>query len=157
MPAAGELPEELTALCRRNAVELSNTRWDFDVQRLVEAVEAAGVQPARHSAWRRLAQPVLGGEVSTVQPARPSTRRGIVLPVLGGAALLAALGLGYVALRPSPEVEPISAATPAPSAEELRHYLETHDWSVRAAARHYRRDRKQIYRWIHRYELERDL
>lgn len=34
MPDADELPEELRLLARRNAFELSDTRWDYDVGRL---------------------------------------------------------------------------------------------------------------------------
>jgi hypothetical protein len=35
MPSSEELPEALAALTRRNAIELSDTRWRFDVGRLV--------------------------------------------------------------------------------------------------------------------------
>ena len=38
MPDPRTLPEELRALTRRNALELSDTRWRYDVQRLLEAV-----------------------------------------------------------------------------------------------------------------------
>jgi hypothetical protein len=38
MPAAKELPEELHALCRRNAVELTDARWEYDVGRLTAAL-----------------------------------------------------------------------------------------------------------------------
>ena len=51
---------------------------------------------------------------------------------------------------------PIRAAAkpPAPDAEQLRSFLESNGWSVRGAARHYQRDRRQIYRWIERYGIE---
>jgi TIR domain len=39
MPRSEELPEDLSALARRNALELSDTRWDSDVERLVRAIE----------------------------------------------------------------------------------------------------------------------
>ncbi|MEN8175825.1 MAG: TIR domain-containing protein [Pseudomonadota bacterium] len=39
MPTADELPADLASLARRQAVELSNTRWDFDVNRLIETLE----------------------------------------------------------------------------------------------------------------------
>jgi hypothetical protein len=39
MPSARELPAELSTLTRRNALELSNTRWDYDVGRLIETIE----------------------------------------------------------------------------------------------------------------------
>ncbi len=34
MPDAEELPEDLCTLARRNAIELSDTRWDYDIGRL---------------------------------------------------------------------------------------------------------------------------
>jgi hypothetical protein len=46
MPAPASLPAELQPLTRHQAVEISDTRWDFDVQRLVTAIERVGVAPA---------------------------------------------------------------------------------------------------------------
>lgn len=46
MPAAEALPEELRPLTRHQAVEISDTRWDFDVQRLIAAIERVGVADA---------------------------------------------------------------------------------------------------------------
>jgi hypothetical protein len=69
MPAAGDLPEDLRALCRRNAIELSDKRWDYDVSQLVETLkkhlglptqpESSGPAPAKPQAaqvpwYRRL-------------------------------------------------------------------------------------------------------
>ena len=48
MPSAEELPDALDSLARRQAHEITDTRWDFDVGRLLDSIEAAGV--------RRLAQ-----------------------------------------------------------------------------------------------------
>jgi hypothetical protein len=50
MPTSAELPEELRPLARRHALELENSRWEYDVSRLVTAVEtlldpAASVGP----------------------------------------------------------------------------------------------------------------
>lgn len=41
MPAADELPEDLKPLARRNAIELTDSRWSQDVQRLVASLERA--------------------------------------------------------------------------------------------------------------------
>jgi hypothetical protein len=38
MPSPSELPEMLTQLARRNALEISDSRWDYDVTRLAEAL-----------------------------------------------------------------------------------------------------------------------
>lgn len=48
MPSAEQLPDALEPLSRRQAHEITDTRWDFDVGRLLDSIEAAGV--------RRLAQ-----------------------------------------------------------------------------------------------------
>jgi hypothetical protein len=39
MPRSTELPEPLRPLARRNAVELSDSRWDYDRERLFSALE----------------------------------------------------------------------------------------------------------------------
>lgn len=39
MPDAEELPASLVALGRRNAIEISDTRWDYDVEQLVKVLE----------------------------------------------------------------------------------------------------------------------
>ena len=41
MPAPEDLPPDLVDLAYRNAVELSDARWDADVRRLIEAIEHA--------------------------------------------------------------------------------------------------------------------
>jgi hypothetical protein len=40
MPAEDALPPELKPLARVQAVELSDTRWDYDVERVIAAIEA---------------------------------------------------------------------------------------------------------------------
>lgn len=46
MPATHDLPEDLRPLCRRNAVELTDKRWEYDVTQLEETLKKAlGVQP----------------------------------------------------------------------------------------------------------------
>ena len=45
-----ELPEDLRPLLRRNAFDLSDSRWDYDVQRLGDATaKLLGVDPGRRS------------------------------------------------------------------------------------------------------------
>ena len=41
MPASTDLPEPLAKLARLNAIEVSDTRWDFDVGRLIDALNKA--------------------------------------------------------------------------------------------------------------------
>jgi hypothetical protein len=47
MPKKQDLPEDIQPLVRRNAVEITDTRWDYDVGRLVENVERALAQSPR--------------------------------------------------------------------------------------------------------------
>jgi transcriptional regulator with GAF, ATPase, and Fis domain len=42
---------------------------------------------------------------------------------------------------------------PTPTREELLAVLETTAWNIRATARHFGRDRRQVYRWIDTFEL----
>jgi hypothetical protein len=45
MPKPEELPEDIAALARRHAHELSDRRWQFDVSNLAKVIEKAGVMP----------------------------------------------------------------------------------------------------------------
>jgi hypothetical protein len=40
MPDADDLPEPLKRLTRRNALPLSNTRWAYDIERLIDTVKS---------------------------------------------------------------------------------------------------------------------
>lgn len=47
MPGSDALPEELKALARRNAIELTDKRWEFDVSTLVDTLrKALGIEPS---------------------------------------------------------------------------------------------------------------
>ena len=43
MPSPRDLPEDLSKLSRRNALELSDHRWQFDVAELINALEETGI------------------------------------------------------------------------------------------------------------------
>jgi hypothetical protein len=45
LPDPASLPEELRAVCERNACELSDLRWSFDVRELVKDLERVVVRP----------------------------------------------------------------------------------------------------------------
>ncbi len=46
MPREDQLPAELQALARRNAVEIRDTRWTYDVRYVTERLaEHLGVEP----------------------------------------------------------------------------------------------------------------
>jgi TIR domain/WD40-like Beta Propeller Repeat len=46
MPSTEDLPSTMAALARRNAIELSDVRWDYDVQRLITTIEEVVGEPA---------------------------------------------------------------------------------------------------------------
>lgn len=47
MPASDDLPDDLKALARRNAIELTDKRWEYDVSQLLETLsKALDVPPA---------------------------------------------------------------------------------------------------------------
>jgi hypothetical protein len=47
MPRKEQLPEDIRALTRKQAVEITDTRWDYDVGRLIEKVAEALAQSPR--------------------------------------------------------------------------------------------------------------
>lgn len=51
MPSADQLPESIRTLARRNAMELTDLRWDYDVQRLIDALDrSTPAGPSLHGA-----------------------------------------------------------------------------------------------------------
>lgn len=47
MPGNHELPDELKELSWRNAIELSDTRFQYDARKLIEVIERVAVKPVR--------------------------------------------------------------------------------------------------------------
>lgn len=45
MPDEDKLPEDLKRLCKRQASEISDNRWEFDTEQLVKVLDKAGVKP----------------------------------------------------------------------------------------------------------------
>ena len=75
MPSGGDLPEDIERLSHINALELSDSRWDYDVGRLVDHLRSV-VAPR-------------GAEVS--RPGPTAGRAGVVVGVI---VLLALVGAG---------------------------------------------------------------
>jgi hypothetical protein len=103
MPRKHELPEALGVLSRRNAIELSDTRFHADVNRLIKAIERAGASHEQKAlpsaaATASVAEPVKAGNSKskdlrdTSEP--PGTSKLSVAPVAtvpkGGSAMLGA-------------------------------------------------------------------
>jgi hypothetical protein len=64
MPSQRELPEDIAALARRQAHELSDSRWDYDIGVLIATLEGLGIeslaQPPVQPRGRRVPWRVLG-------------------------------------------------------------------------------------------------
>jgi TIR domain len=84
MPSSTELPPPLAKLARRNAYELSESRWDYDVQRLAEALAKVPGIKTRSPATRQATSPE--------QPVSPAKRVG----VFAGAVVLSGFGLIFL-------------------------------------------------------------
>jgi hypothetical protein len=49
MPTEEELPKPLQGLARRQAQELSDSRWEYDVEKLLHTLESVGIRPHSHA------------------------------------------------------------------------------------------------------------
>lgn len=85
MPKTDELPGELASLARRQAVEVSDTRWDSDVDQLIKSLESAlhpetqpkaAQQPAHLISEKRAQRKIV--------PTLAVLAAGILLAVIGG-------------------------------------------------------------------------
>lgn len=101
MPTEAELPEVLRPLARRNALEIGNTRFAADVQRLVVALREALGEPASADA-----------SAPAVAPAKTTSALGWGL----AAAFAAGIGLLAFWLLRAPSAMDNPAARPAASA-----------------------------------------
>lgn len=61
LPVAEDLPADLAALARHNAFEVSDGRWNYDADRLVQAVEASLATVAPAAAKPPVDRPVVKG------------------------------------------------------------------------------------------------
>ncbi len=94
MPSAASLPLPLAPLARRNAFEISESRWDYDVQRLIDVLDPASPQTLSGSMPTVVA--AAGAKTDTrPRPARvltagpdPGKRRWMAAAVAGGLLLL---------------------------------------------------------------------
>lgn len=130
MPKEAELPEPLRGLAWRNAIELSNTRFNADVNRLVEVLAkvlgeaarpapVAGAPAAAASASAARASPAPSPPPPAAAQAEPPSRAAAHptgsrtrLAVIGGAVVLV-LAAALVALWPAPPAVDPSAASNA--------------------------------------------
>lgn len=103
MPDASSLPPSLRSLAGRQALELSDTRWTYDVRRLIRLVEAAiGVRW-----WHALLRRVTGERVGVVARAV----RGVLVALALGLAVLMWYGSTFPAMPRSPGLYSIALIT----------------------------------------------
>jgi hypothetical protein len=100
MPAEHKLPDDIAPLARRNALELSDTRWDHDVGRLQQALDQVVVDRP---------SPVTASPTATV-PGRPRSRA----PLAGSALVILMGGApgGRGRLRRPPDPRRLAAGHP---------------------------------------------
>jgi len=63
MPAELELPEPLRGLARLQAIELSDSRWGYDIKRLAQVLDTAGIQGIVRTRLPRWFAPLSGAVV----------------------------------------------------------------------------------------------
>ncbi len=108
MPRREDLPPGLKPLARRNALELSDARWGYDVGRLLSALD----------------ERVTDEEPVPEPPVEPSPSHGWRL-VLEGALLAGAVaGLGSLAARLIPEHPEVKGSEAPSTAETVEHVAE---------------------------------
>lgn len=91
MPKADDLPEEIRALAFRNAIELSDGRWNYDVERLVKLIRARTARTGPHSPAAGVAaalRPFLG-----TWPGRAAAAAAVLLALFAAAFFADRYGL----------------------------------------------------------------
>jgi hypothetical protein len=121
MPRPEDLPADLAKLTRRNAIELSDARWAFDVDRLIQTIERVlqeKTSPAPTPEPPAPSPPALSKEI-------PRSRTWIALSALLVVLILAGWTGWRLVKPPGPQkIEDIAASqSPAPAAAPLE--LET--------------------------------
>lgn len=102
VPMEGQLPQVLEALSRRQAHELTDSRWEYDVSKLIDAIESIGV--------KRVSRSKKAGSLGIKQVAAVASIVSFVL-------LAAAFGSGALS-RPTEQASP--APEPKPSIETVK-------------------------------------
>lgn len=109
MPATEDLPDDLKPLSRRNAIELTDKRWDYDVGQLVETLRRVinSADEGSGASGHDLAD-------SSFHRSRQSVDLTRYRPALYGAGALFAAALGFALWPDNPEPPTIHVAEPAP-------------------------------------------
>ncbi|MBC2777302.1 toll/interleukin-1 receptor domain-containing protein [Parasphingopyxis marina] len=119
MPRTEELPASLAELARRNAISLTDERWDFDVDRLAKVltIDVPGTVAQRRLDWMKaaaLAMLVLGGAIATLvfcaalgtwRPPEGLREAGFS-PIVSAIPFMAIVFAGALTLNAAPAMEP---------------------------------------------------
>jgi TIR domain len=97
MPDPDSLPEDLHALARVNALELSDLRWRYDVGRLMSALDEALARPGATAPAAAAAAP----RVSSTVRRRAAIAAALALAVVGGVVVLLSSGDTHEPRAPS--------------------------------------------------------
>jgi hypothetical protein len=103
MPSAEELPEDIKALARRQAHELSDRRWDYDADQLFDVLEK--VPGIRRKAPAQAAPVAVPAPLHPVAvPVQP--RKSVLGPILGVTAIGILVLFGVIVQQMQPKPEP---------------------------------------------------
>jgi hypothetical protein len=118
MPHRDQLPEALASLSRRNAIEVSDERWKYDVDRLIKVIEEVlGKQTRIEPGKRQVFEDHSHG--NTIH--RPSNRWPILAVTLGALLVLSvAIWLLYPLVRGGNSNIATSESSPTPVATPTR-------------------------------------
>ncbi len=118
MPQADELPSSLARLARRNAIGLSDTRWAYDVDRLVKTIREALGEEAPAPEPRQEEPP----PAPAARAARPGWMLKLAAAFLVGAVVLVSAGWVRAKVDSGPlpiqKVESAGSGTAQPTAGE---------------------------------------
>jgi len=118
MPLEQELPEPLRPLCRLQACEISDNRWEFDVRRLADVLEPLIAEPEEsQTAAPSAAAAPAGAPSTTATPGRKSSGRPTGwLAVVAAVILAAGAGAWWLSQATSTEHArpPVNEPVPTP-------------------------------------------
>ena len=118
MPPEHELPEPLHPLCRLQAYEISDNRWEFDVSRLADVLEPLIAEPEGNQTTEPLdATDSAGAASTTTVPGQDSGGVPTNRLAVAAALVLAVGGATWWLTQSSPsrEQSPIPVSEPKPS------------------------------------------
>ena len=116
MPLERELPEPLRPLCRLQATEISDNRWEFDVRRLADVLEPLVEEPAQSAMAATSAATAPAGltQTTTGTEQKPGGRPAAWLAAAAAVILIVAGGGWWLSQSTPPERAQPPADEPVP-------------------------------------------